>query len=59
MKPFIRTLLRMSVYQIYYMDRVPDSAACNEAAPCEKTWIFRTFRLCKWCAAFCGRGKAN
>ena len=31
MKPFIRTLLRMSVYQIYYMDRVPDSAACNEA----------------------------
>lgn len=31
MKPFIRTLLRMSVYQICHMDRVPDSAACNEA----------------------------
>lgn len=31
MKPFIRNLLRMSVYQILYMDRVPDSAACNEA----------------------------
>lgn len=31
MKPVIRTLLRMSVYQIVYMDRVPDSAACNEA----------------------------
>lgn len=31
MKPFIRTLLRMSVYQIYHMDRVPDSAVCNEA----------------------------
>lgn len=31
MKPFIRCLLRMSVYQILYMDRVPDSAACNEA----------------------------
>ncbi len=31
MKPLIRTLLRMSVYQIYHMDRVPDSAACNEA----------------------------
>lgn len=31
MKPLIRTLLRMSVYQILYMDRVPDSAACNEA----------------------------
>lgn len=31
MKPLIRSILRMSVYQILYMDRVPDSAACNEA----------------------------
>lgn len=31
MKPVIRTLLRMSVYQILYMDRIPDSAVCNEA----------------------------
>lgn len=31
MKPLIRTILRMSVYQILYMDRVPDAAACNEA----------------------------
>ena len=31
MKPVIRTILRMSVYQILYMDRVPDSAAVNEA----------------------------
>ncbi|PNV59691.1 16S rRNA (cytosine(967)-C(5))-methyltransferase [Clostridium sp. chh4-2] len=31
MKPVIRTILRMSVYQIMYMDRVPDSAACDEA----------------------------
>lgn len=31
MKPLIRCLLRMSVYQILYMDGVPDSAACNEA----------------------------
>lgn len=31
MKPVIRNLLRMSVYQIKYMDAVPDSAACNEA----------------------------
>ena len=31
MKPLIRALLRMSVYQILYMDSVPDSAACNEA----------------------------
>lgn len=31
MKPYIRTILRMSVYQIYYMDQVPDHAVCNEA----------------------------
>lgn len=31
MKPVIRTLLRMSVYQLLYLDRVPDSAVCNEA----------------------------
>ncbi len=31
MKPLIRNLLRMSVYQIMYMDQVPVSAVCNEA----------------------------
>lgn len=31
MKPVIRTILRMSVYQIVWMDRIPDSAVCNEA----------------------------
>lgn len=31
MKPLIRNLMRMSVYQILYMDRIPDSAVCNEA----------------------------
>ena len=31
MKPLIRSLMRMSVYQILYMDSIPDSAACNEA----------------------------
>lgn len=31
MKPLIRELLRMSVYQLFYMDAVPDSAVCNEA----------------------------
>lgn len=30
-KPVIRAILRMSVYQILYMEAVPDSAACNEA----------------------------
>ncbi len=31
MKPVIRNLLRMSVYQMKYMDQIPDSAVCNEA----------------------------
>lgn len=31
MKPLIRCLLRMSVYQIFYMDSVPDAAAVSEA----------------------------
>lgn len=31
MKPFIRSLMRMSVYQLIYMDGTPDSAVCNEA----------------------------
>ncbi len=31
MKPVIRNILRIGVYQLLYMDRIPDSAACNEA----------------------------
>lgn len=31
MKPMIRTILRMSVYQILWMDRIPDSAVCSQA----------------------------
>lgn len=31
MKPVIRNILRLAVYQMKYMDNVPDSAACNEA----------------------------
>lgn len=32
MKPVIRNILRMSVYQLKFMSHVPDSAVCNEAA---------------------------
>lgn len=31
MKPPIREILRSAVYQLRFMDRVPDSAVCNEA----------------------------
>jgi 16S rRNA (cytosine967-C5)-methyltransferase len=36
MKPVIRNLLRLSVYQLKYMNQVPDSAACNEAVKLAK-----------------------
>ncbi len=36
MKPLIRNLLRMSVYQLRYMDQVPSSAVCNEAVKLAK-----------------------
>lgn len=35
-KPFIRNLLRVSVYQICFLDRIPDEAACNEAVKLAK-----------------------
>lgn len=41
MKPVIRTILRMAVYQICYLDRVPDSAACNEAVKLAEKRGFR------------------
>lgn len=31
MKPLIRNLMRMSVYQLLFMEKIPDSAVCNEA----------------------------
>ena len=31
MKPAIRHLVRMSAYQIFFMDSIPNSAVCNEA----------------------------
>lgn len=36
MKPLIRNLLRMSVYQLKYMDSIPESAVCNEAVKIAK-----------------------
>ncbi len=40
MKPFIRNLLRMSVYQLMFMDQVPVSAVCNEAVKLAKKRSF-------------------
>lgn len=35
-RPYIRNLLRMSLYQIRYMDGIPPEAACNEAVKLAK-----------------------
>jgi 16S rRNA (cytosine967-C5)-methyltransferase len=40
MKPFIRNLLRISVCQLRFMDRVPASAAVNEAVVMAKKYGF-------------------
>ena len=36
MKPIIMLLLEISIYQLFFMDRVPDSAAINEAVKLAK-----------------------
>ena len=35
-KPFIQSVLRISVYQIMFMDKVPDRAVCDEAVKLTK-----------------------
>ncbi len=41
MKPVIRNIIRSAVYQIYYMESVPDAAACNEAVRLAKNRGFQ------------------
>ena len=44
MKPVIRNILRSAVYQLKYMDSVPDSAVCNEAVKLAVKKGFGTLR---------------
>lgn len=44
MKPVIRCIMRMAAYQIFYMDAVPDSAACNEAVKLAQKKGFQTLK---------------
>lgn len=44
MKPVIRCIMRMGAYQIFYMDGVPDSAACNEAVKLAQKKGFQTLK---------------
>ncbi len=43
-KPVIREILRMSVYQLQFMDSVPDSAVCNEAVKLAQKKGFRQLK---------------
>ena len=44
MKPLIRKLLRMSVYQILFMENIPDAAVCNEAVKLAKKRKFQSLQ---------------
>ena len=44
MKPVIRCILRSAVYQLKYMDSIPDSAVCNEAVKLAEKKGFRTLK---------------
>lgn len=44
MKPVIRCILRSAVYQLKYMDSVPDSAVCNEAVKLAMKKGFHTLK---------------
>ncbi len=44
MKPVIRCILQSSVYQLKYMDSVPDSAVCNEAVKLATKKGFHTLK---------------
>ncbi|MBB5335535.1 16S rRNA (cytosine(967)-C(5))-methyltransferase RsmB [Pectinatus brassicae] len=36
--PVIRDILRLGIYQLFYMDKVPESAVCNEAVKLAKKY---------------------
>ena len=44
MKPLIRELLRMSTYQLLFMEHVPDAAVCNEAVKLAKKRKFQALQ---------------
>ena len=44
MRPLIRCLLRMSVYQLLYMDMVPDNAVCDESCKLAAKRGFRSLK---------------
>ncbi len=41
LSPWVLNILRMGIYQIYYMDRIPVSAACNESVKLANRYAHR------------------
>ena len=63
MKPAIREILRSAVYQLKYMDSVPDSAVCNEAVKLAQRKGFYNLKPfvneISFCKVFHARGAGN
>ena len=59
MKPVIREILRSSVYQLIYMDRIPDSAVCNEAVKLAQKKGFRQLKRLLQSEGICQRRAAK
>ena len=60
MKPLIRNLLRMSVYQLKWMDSVPDSAVVNEAVKiAQKRGFFNLKGFVNGVLRACARGLSS
>ncbi|WP_289049033.1 16S rRNA (cytosine(967)-C(5))-methyltransferase RsmB [uncultured Acidaminococcus sp.] len=38
--PLVLVILRLGAYQILYLDRIPDSAACNESVKLTKKYVY-------------------
>ncbi len=38
MTPWVKNILRMGIYQMFYMDKIPHSAACNESVKLSKKY---------------------
>lgn len=58
--PRVRNILRLGAYQIIFLDRVPDSAACNEAVEMAKRFGHRgTVKFVNGVLRNIARGKNN
>lgn len=52
LEPWVRSLLRLSFYQMLYLDRVPDHAIVNEAVNLAKKRVIQVFPA--WSTGFYG-----